>query len=366
MSPHSRTLNKLESSIIDRLLVQWLPYPRTVSIEPINICNLRCPLCPTGARKLPAEPMTMSLETFKLIVFKMPFLKTIDLYKAGEPFLNPEIFAMIRLARGRGIEVVISTNFSFPKPDSFFDDIVASKLDRLVVSLDGTSQGSYEKYRIGGSYDQVIANIKSLVAAKKRADSSRPEIVWQFLVNRFNEHEVPKAKEVSRELGVGLDVQPLDVSDNVPDVELDHSIEERKDYWLGKNPDHLPSRYRSAVRYPLFPGICQQLFSRVVVTVDAKVLPCCETWSAESVFGDLKTHSFKEIWFNRKYTDSRRRALNLEQRPERPTVCFKCKNYGTVPSIRDKVNLLVAIYRRRFSHWSFFSKMHVIAGLGTL
>jgi len=357
MSFFSDVIHKFEASCVDRLLATWLPYPKAVSIEPINVCQLRCPLCPTGAQKLDCEPMSMSLETFKLILSKMPFIKTVYLYKAGEPFLNPDIIAMIRHASDINIDVDVNTNFSFAKPDDFFDDIVKSGLSRLVVSLDGTSQESYAKYRIGGNYDLVISNIRKLVDAKNRLGSSKPEIIWQFLVNRFNENEIATARDICEQLKITLDVQPLDVSDNVPDVELDNTIEERKAYWLGNNTKYIIDRYQSEVRYPLYQGICPQLFTRVVVTVDGKVLPCCEVWDKSSAFGDLKTESFRDIWFNQKYVNSRMRFFKRDFRPDVQTVCFRCKNFGTSPTLKDKLNLLVTVCRRNFGHWKFKLKV---------
>ncbi|NTW89092.1 MAG: radical SAM protein, partial [Desulfobulbaceae bacterium] len=328
-------------------LASKLPYPVIASIEPVsNMCQLKCPLCPTGTKNLNYDCKIMSLETFKIILEKMPFIKMIDLYKSGEPFLNPDIFSMIRYATEREIEVIISTNFSFAKPDGFFEDIVTSGLRKLVISLDGASQESYSQYRIGGNYELVMANIKKLLDVKKRLRSKCPEIVWQFLVNRFNEHEIPLAQKIAREINITLDIRPMDLLDELPDVELDGTLGERMRQWLPTNKKYICDRYQGEHRYPLFPGICTQLFARLVVTSDGKILPCCETWDKNSVFGDLLADSFKDIWHNRNYLNSRARFLIKDFNPKEQTVCFKCRNFGTTPSFTDKAKLLAVVLLR--------------------
>jgi MoaA/NifB/PqqE/SkfB family radical SAM enzyme len=345
-------MNRLDSWLSAVLTGRVLPYPKTVSIEPVsNMCQLMCPLCPTGAKKLNYGHTIMPLETFKILLDKMPFVRTLDLFRSGEPFLNPDIFAMIRYASDRNIEVVVSTHFSFPKPDEFFEKIVKSGLGRLVVSLDGASQESYSKYRIGGSYDLVMSNIKKLVEIKKRLHSSTPKIVWQFLVNRFNEHEIAMAQEISRDLNITLDLRPIDLGEELPDVELNGTIQERKAAWLPANKKYIGDRYKREHRYPLFQGICPQLFARVVVTADGKVFPCCWAWDRDSMVGDLFAESFEDIWYNQNYLSSRSRFLKKDFRSGVNTVCFRCKSFGTTPSLRDKLNLLIAICRENYGHW---------------
>lgn len=320
------------------------------------MCQLKCPLCPVGTQKLGHDRKVMSFETFKVILDKMPFIRTVELYRSGEPFLNPAICAMTRYASDRKIRVIISTHFSFSRPDEFFEKLVTSGLDRLVLSLDGASQESYSQYRVGGDYNLVMSNIRNLLEVKSRLHSSTPEIVWQFLVNKFNEHEIPLAQKISREMGIKLDLRPIGLADDVPDVELDGTIEERKAKWLPSSDKYVSDCYKGAYRYPLLRGACTQLFTRLVVTVDGKVLPCCEVWDESSVFGDLLSESFDEIWYSRKYTDARSRFLKSDFKPHVDSVCFRCNNFGAGLALRDKVKLMLVVCRTNVGHWvrSFF------------
>jgi radical SAM protein with 4Fe4S-binding SPASM domain len=257
---------------------------------------------------------------------------------------------MVRYAADRKIEVILSTNFSFSRPDEFFENIVRSGLERLIISLDGASQESYSHYRIGGSYDLVMANIIKLIDAKKRLRSRTPKITWQFLVNRFNEHEIPAAQKIAKNLKITLDILPMDLDDELPDFQPEGTIQERKAYWLPTDKKYICERYQGEHRYPLFPGICAQLFIRVVVTADGKIFPCCWAWDRKSVVGDLLTESFEDIWYNEKYVSSRSRFLKKDFHSKVQTVCFGCKSFSTTPTLKDKLKLLSAIFRERYGN----------------
>jgi MoaA/NifB/PqqE/SkfB family radical SAM enzyme len=196
----------------------------------------------------------------------------------------------------------------------------------------------------------VIDNIKRLIEAKRNVCSNRPEIVWQFLVNKFNEHEIATAEEVAKELRITLDLRPLDISDNLVDVELETTIDERKDYWLAKNKKYICEQYKKEAHYPVFNGICTELFTDFAVTVDGKVLPCCGSWDKKNEFGDLLTESFRDIWFNEKYVNSRMRFFKKNFQPKVKTICFRCNNYGTSSSLMDILMLLKAICSKNFHH----------------
>lgn len=329
-----------------------LPRPGTINIEPVsNLCQLACPLCPTGIHILDYPPRIMPFERFKTILDKVPFVSVVELYRSGEPFLNPDLPAMIRYACERNIEVIVSTHFSFAAPDEFFEKVVTSGLAKLYISLDGASQESYAHYRVGGSYDLVMANIGKLLAAKKRLHHSGPEIIWQFLVNRFNEHEIALARNIARDLNIALEIRPMDLDDELPDVTLDEPIEERMAHWLPANASHIAERYRGEHSYPLFPGVCKDLFTRMVVTVDGTVMPCCMVWNHNNGFGNLLADAFDDIWYGRKYSAARSRFLTEDCQPQTEAICCRCNNFGALPSLRDKLNLLLVVYRRGLGLW---------------
>jgi MoaA/NifB/PqqE/SkfB family radical SAM enzyme len=151
-------------------------YPYKITIDPINFCNLQCALCPTGNR-LPGRTRSyMAFSTFKKIIDELsPYLLEIDLYNWGEPLLNKDIFRMIEYARSYNIDVDISTNLNYFN-DEICANLISSGLNKLIISLDGASQLSVEKYQKGNNFESVIKHIKQLIERKERLKCHTPYI----------------------------------------------------------------------------------------------------------------------------------------------------------------------------------------------
>ena len=85
--------------------------PPLIYIDPINYCNLRCPLCPTGQRILGRKWGKMSFDLFQRLVDEIADRGYfVNLFNWGEPLLHPQIFDMADYAPGRGLSVRISSN----------------------------------------------------------------------------------------------------------------------------------------------------------------------------------------------------------------------------------------------------------------
>ena len=116
-------------------------YPPAVMIEPTNICNLKCPLCPSGNGTLSRQRGMMSLCDFKSIVDQIHHkVGMLILWNQGEPYLNPEFNQMVAYAAGKKLYTMTSTNASLPLDH---EAIVRSGLDRIIISMDGISEETY-------------------------------------------------------------------------------------------------------------------------------------------------------------------------------------------------------------------------------
>lgn len=299
--------------------------PIAISIEPTNTCNLHCPECPSGLRELTRPGGMMSLETFRSVIDQLsPQLSYLTLYFQGEPFLNGRFSDMVKYARSKNIFVGSSTNGHFLSSDTA-RRTVESGLNRLIISLDGTSQTTYASYRIGGSFEQVTQGIKNLVQAKKELNSGTPKIIIQFLVLKSNEHQIEEVIQLGKSLGVDK-------------VELKSA--QFYDYKQGNPlmPDNAKySRYQKSPRHHVttaprqnnttyrlknnFPRHCFRMWSGCVITWDGKVVPCCYDKDAEHQLGDLTKQSFMEIWKNYKYHDFRKQILSHREKID---ICQNC------------------------------------------
>lgn len=293
--------------------------PVSIGIDPGNICNLKCPLCPTGSGNLNYKRSFMDLATFKTVIDKIPSLKRISLFNWGEPFLNKEIFEMIKYAKNKKIFVTVHSNFSLKKDNNFFVNIVQSGLDNLTLSIDGAFQARYEKFRVGGDLDLVISNIKTLIDVKNQYQSKKPEIIWKYTINQFNEQEIDVAKKIAAQIGIKFITSKVEVHD-MPDAFFDTPITERNQQWLPKNQEYI---HELSVNRP-----CDRLFTSLVVNPDGKVFPCCYLTDENNVFGDLLKDDFQDIWQNDKFRYSRNLFTNKKHstKPVK-TACSQCNRF---------------------------------------
>lgn len=307
----------LSSFYISRLLnkpVQW-GYPVSISFEPTTSCNLRCPECPSGLRAF-TRPTGMLEKNF--------FSKTIDdihkellyliFYFQGEPYLNTDFLEMVKYASGKGIYTATSTNAHY-LTDEAARKTVESGLDRLIISIDGTTQDVYKQYRIGGNIDKVIAGAKNIVKWKKELNSKTPFVFFQFLVVKPNEHQIEDIKKLAKEVGVDeVRFKTAQVYDYKNDPNQLIPVNNKFSRY-NKNADgtYTPKN-KMANR-------CWKLQHSNVITWDGLVVPCCFDKDATHRLGNLKNESFKNIWHNSNYKQFRAELMKGRKNID---ICANC------------------------------------------
>src|SRR6202012_5896155 len=181
--------------------VQW-GFPVSLSFEPTTSCNLRCPECPSGLRAFTRPTGMLENSFFRQTIDQLSAeLLYLVFYFQGEPYLNPSFLDMVAYASAKGIYTATSTNAHYLN-DRNAKRTVESGLDRLIISIDGTTQDVYEQYRVGGNLDKVIAGAKNIVKWKKELKSKTPFVFFQFLVVKPNEHQIEVIKKLAQEVGV--------------------------------------------------------------------------------------------------------------------------------------------------------------------
>lgn len=305
-----------------------VPPPRMVNIDPINICNLRCVLCPTGCNNSEYPQSIMSYSDFQVIIDKLPFTEQVLLFSKGEPFLNPAILQMIRYAKEKGKCVYIETNFSIKRETSFFIDLVNSDLDYLTISLDGASQETYSKYRVGGDFELVMNNLKKIVEIRNRLNKKTPAVIWKFIVNRDNESEITQAKKMAQDAGVEFEIAHIKLGDESADMYHKDDIKTRMQRWLPLNKQYVHDIYSGEMRTPLYDNYCRQLFTTLTINPDGGVFPCCWLINRQNIFGNLLNESFDEVWNNEMFQYSRSLFWPRLKQPKKVNViCSKCKTH---------------------------------------
>lgn len=291
-----------------------LGFPISMAIEPTTSCNLRCPECPSGLRQF-TRPIGMLEPTFFKTTIDAVYKELIYLtfYFQGEPYLNPNFLDMVKYASGKGIYTSTSTNAHYLNEEQAIKT-VESKLDRLIISIDGTTQKTYQQYRIGGTLQKVIDGTKNIITAKKTLKSKTPHIVFQFLVVKPNEHQLNDVKKLAKELGVD---EVIFKTAQVYDFENGNPLipENIKYSRYKKNADGTYSIKNKLLNQ------CWRMWSSCVVTWDGVVVPCCFDKDAKHQLGDLKQQTFKELWKSDKYQNFRQSILKSRQEID---ICKNC------------------------------------------
>lgn len=288
--------------------------PFSISFEPTTSCNLRCPECPSGLRSF-TRPIGMLEQDF--------FQKTIDeiskdliyltFYFQGEPYLHKNFLEMVSYARGKKIYTATSTNAHY-LTETMAKKTIESGLDRLIISIDGTTQETYQSYRVGGQLDKVMEGAKNIVKWKKQLRANTPYIIFQFLVVKPNEHQIDELKVLAREIGVDeVILKTAQVYDYKNGNELIPENEQYSRY--KKNSDGTYSIKNN------LENSCWKLWHSCVITWDGKVVPCCFDKDAQHQLGDLQTHTFDQIWNNDLYKDFRAKLVKGRKEID---ICTNC------------------------------------------
>lgn len=294
----------LLSNIFKKVIV-W-GKPLSLSIEPTNYCNLKCAECPTGNNALTRKKGNIDLNLYKKVVSEnKKSLTYLLLYFQGEPFLNKDIYDMILYASNSQIYTMTSTNGHFITEETA-KKIIESKLDKLIISVDGTTQETYEKYRIGGNLQTVLNGIQNLTEEKKRQNKSYPYIELQFLILKSNEHQIPKIKELGKYLGVNkVSLKTAQIYDLNKGIELIPTIQKYSRY--EKNSDSTYTFKRK------LKNKCWRAWSSAVVSIEGNVVPCCYDKDTQYVMGNLNENSLHNIWKNTIYTKFRKTILTKKK-----------------------------------------------------
>jgi radical SAM protein with 4Fe4S-binding SPASM domain len=294
--------------------LQW-GYPISVSFEPTTSCNLRCPECPSGLRAF-SRPTGMLKKDF--------FHETIDqlskelmylvFYFQGEPYLNPDFLDMVAYATSKKIYTATSTNAHYLN-DNNARRTVESGLDRLIISIDGTTQETYQQYRVGGQLHKVLEGAANVVKWKKELKSKTPFIIFQFLVVRHNEHQIAAVHELAKKTGVDQvrlkTAQVYDYENDpnrlIPTISKYSRYKKNREgkmAFRGNNANH-----------------CWRLWHDPVITWDGAVVPCCFDKDAQHKLGNLREQSFKELWQNKDYRHFRSQVLQSRKNID---ICANC------------------------------------------
>lgn len=227
----------------------------------------------------------MQMDLFNKVVDEaQAFIKHCYLSNWGEPTLNKHLPEMIR--RVNQFATIDLATHGLGITEDMADAI--SECDTVSVSIDGTDQETYEKYRVGGKLEDAMRGLKLLVSKSKRVN-------WTFVVFRENEHQLAEAQRIAADIGASLGLKPPLFWDKSKMDASMPSDEKYRRYQLINGEWQL-----KADRFK-----CREFWETVYVLPNGNVVTCCYDGKAEWVMGNVKESSLLDVWNGEAYTAAR-------------------------------------------------------------
>ncbi len=301
-------------SIVFKTTVRF-GFPVSLSIEPTGVCNLRCPECPSGLRQISRKEKYIKLDLYKKVIDEAaPYLASLILYFQGEPYLHPEFTDLVKYASlEKKVYTITSTNAHFLTEERA-KSTVLSGLDKLIISIDGTTQATYEQYRKSGNLEKVKEGLKNIVEQKAKLKSETPEVAVQFLVVKPNEHQIEAIKQLAKEYGADAVILK---SAQLYDYKNGHPLMTSFDKYsrYKKNPDgtyKIKNKLKSR---------CSRLWNSSVITTDGELLPCCFDKDAKYTVGNILEENLSQLNNNAQAKAFRKKLLSGRKNID---ICKNC------------------------------------------
>jgi len=299
------------SRILRKPIVWGMPI--SYSIEPTNHCNLKCPECPSGLGALTRPLGLLNFDDFKNWIDQIKNTGFyVQLFFQGEPFINKHLPEMIKYAQANDIYISISTNGHFVNEKNV-DHVLNNAPNKLIYSVDGLDEESYQKYRVGGTFKQADEGLRILIKRKKESNQKIPYIEFQFIVMKQNEHQLEEVRKYCDEVGV----------DKLVFKTMQISSYENAIKFLPNNQNYrryLVEDGKLSIKYKL-KNHCFALWRTSVITWDGKVVPCCFDKDAEYKLGILDGDRFSDIWVSEEYQKFRSAVLADRKQTSMCTNC---------------------------------------------
>lgn len=260
----------------------------------------------------------LGLDDFTKTLDENPWVSQIELSNYGEMFLNPSLLDIMTEAHRRGVSLIARNGVNLNTVgEDVLEGLVRCRFEIMTCSIDGATDETYRLYRVNGDFDTVIENIRKINRFKNEYRSRYPLLTWQFVVMGHNEHEIPAARKMARDLQMKFHLKLTwdDQHSPVHDKEL-----LRREIGAASREEFRRKRGRDYMQQ-----ICHQLWDQPQINWDGRVLGCCRNF-----WCDFGSNAFREGLLKAVNSENMRyaRDMLMGRNAERPGIpCTSCDIY---------------------------------------
>lgn len=301
--------------------------PKHIRLDLCTLCQLKCPVC--YMRKYPQDVKNgcgngyLRFENFKKLVDAND-IRSMEISNSGEIFLNPDLVKILAYANKKNIRVTADNGVNLNYiTDEQAEALAKYRVVSMTISIDGASQETYSKYRIGGNFDIVIDNIEKINFFKRKYNNGCPHLVWKFIIFGHNEHEIEKAKQFADKLQMHLRFEANWDKEYSPIINKEKVLNETGFYNLDVNvsPVEQLEEYQKGIVNWYF---CRDLWEPQI-NWDGRILGCCANFKE-----DFGGNVFSEGLLNALNRDKLVYAKNMvtnNAMPNKEIPCYRCWVY---------------------------------------
>lgn len=315
------------------------PLPRYVEFEMTTVCNKKCVICEHTYWNEPS--VHLSYDQFRDIAEQIP-LKWVNLTGEGDAFLNKDYLKIIEYLKKRDVCIFLVDSFDLIN-ENISRRLIEMGVDGIYTSFDAATKETFEKIKVGCSFEKSINNLRKLIEIKKELKSPIPDLCFRFVITSLNYEEMPKFIELVRslgtpeELGDGVRIEYAGLLefpeiekykiDKIPENIIDETIKKSKEtgiavYFAHSEPkNHPPLEHCIAWMEPY-------------IMMGGYVQPCCAVlmsnkreYLRKHALGNVFEQSFKDIWYSDRYQGFRNLINKADEKV--PLLCVDCRAYNT-------------------------------------
>jgi MoaA/NifB/PqqE/SkfB family radical SAM enzyme len=303
--------------------------PTWINTTNSTVCNLSCHFCPQASGK--GLDVRMAEPVYQRVLAELyPAAEIVQLSAYGEPMMTPALPEKFADMERFGVKLEMVTNATLMKGDALVARM-ARIMGLLTVSIDGATAPTYDAVRIGGSFDEVVANVRTYNRHRHALPKGQQApLHFNTILMKRTLAELPDFLKLAKD----LDAQHVTVMHLVlmepwaRGEMLDGSREwkEKTNEVLARAAETAKSLQLSVNFPPPFvmngpgekaakpdPVRCWFLWQRMYVGPAGEVVPCCLAGIHKN--GDVAQSDFFTEWNGPLYREMRRRVHSPDPYP---------------------------------------------------